>query len=795
MVDSSTTNDLASLKAYLDADGGRISDYVAAIEYSYEAKPLIFHTDTSKGAVQVNPEQAFSTMSSAYGSGAFSSFVQMDAFTQLPATRSLYEDAYELKAGHWPQDAHELVLIVDADGVMPDLLEYTLGLKDHAELDAAMADYYSGSGLGRATVSASGAPTSADSAQSTGSRAYTYEELLGIAFSLVPASSLYSYDSEYGVWVDESDNADYMKEAIAQGETLSIAGIVAPKDSDTTILGQGLGYTSELTAEVMATAADSEIVAQQLADPDVDVFTGSTFAELESGEGAKGFDLSSLFAIDASKLQAAFQIDPSKLQADMSALDFSSIDASSLDPSSFDMSGLDLSSIDPSALASSIDLSGLSASELDLSALEAAYPKLAEVDYATVISKVLDEETISPEAAQELASAVSTLAQGFVAYYGEHADTDSDGLPDADAAALARDYMATPEAQTVLGEALSSEGVIDTADLSAKLVTALGEDPAIEAIAEEVSASFASQIGALLAEQMGAALTTQVSQLLSTTLQAAVSNAMGQMMSQVGAAISTQVSQAMTGLASSMATAMSIDESAFAEAFETNMDAESLQKLLSTMMTTIPTTYDANLAALGYGLASDPSQIDVYPTTFADKDEVKAILERYNDDAEAAGEPGRVITYTDMVGLLMSSVTRIIDIIKWMLIAFVSISLVVSSIMIAIITLISVLERKKEIGILRSIGASKRDVSQVFNAETFIVGLLAGLIGVGITLVLALIANAIVEAKLEVHNIAQLPFTAGLVLVAISVLLTLIAGVIPARKAAKEDPVEALRSE
>ncbi|WP_115727972.1 ABC transporter ATP-binding protein/permease [Actinomyces culturomici] len=797
MANSRTTNDLESLKSYFDRDGGRIDEHVAAIEYQYDAKPRIYRTDTSEGVVQLNPEQAFSTLSSASQVSPFSSYIQTDAFDQLPASASLYEDDYSVLAGHWPSTDHELVLVVDSDGAMPDLLEYTLGLKDHSELDRLMESYYSGSGAaGSGSQSGASAAKSGDEdgAQS-GAAAYDYDRILGTTFTLVPASSLYTYDAEHGVWVDQSGDSAFMKDAIAKGETLRISGIVQAKDSDTTILGQGILYTAGLTQEVMDDAAASQIVKDQIARPDTDVFSGKSFDDLAKGAGETGFDMSSLFTIDGSKLQSAFRIDPSALQMDLSGLDFSGIDASAIDPGSFDMSGLDLSTLDLSDLGSSIDLTGITASDLDLADLVTTYPQLADIDWAAIVSKALAGGAIAPGAGDALAQTVSDLAQGYIAYYQANADTNGDGVPDADPGALASAYMATPEVRTALEETLNSGKVVDTAALTSNLASALGDDPALEQVASDVSAKLADAIGRTVAEQMGTALSSKISQVLSTYVSQTMTSAMTQMMTQIQTAIQSQMQQAMSRLATSMQSAFSFDQSAFADAFQAKMSPEDLQKLLATMMSTAPATYDSNLAKLGWADAKAPSQIDVYPTTFEDKDAVKAIIEHYNDAAKAAGDDARVITYTDLVGLLMSSVTRIIDIMKWMLIAFVSISLVVSSIMIAIITFISVLERKKEIGILRSIGASKRDVSHVFNAETVIEGLLAGVMGVGITLVLAAVANAIVAARLDVSNIAQLPLGAGLVLIAISVLLTLIAGLVPARKAAREDPVEALRSE
>ena len=793
--DSTTRNDLKSLKSYFDQDGGRISEHVAAIEYHYGAKPRIYQRDTSNGIVQLNPEQSMSTLSSAYGSGAFSSFVQTEAFNQLPANTGLYEDSYEVLAGHWPSNDHELVLVLDDKGMMSDFFEYTLGLKPHSELDEAMKNYYSGNGLGSSPQTApASAETSAAASEAT---IYDYEQILGRSFSLVPSASLYRYDETYGVWTEQSEDTAFMKELIAKAPTLEIAGIVKPRDDNTTIIRQGIAYTAGLTRETMAEAASSQIVKDQLANPNIDVFTGKSFEELSKGQGAEGFDMSSLFSIDAEAIQAAFRIDPNALQMDLSGLDFSSINMSTFDLSTLDMSSLEFtpSDLDAAALANSIDPSALSLDKLNLGELIAKHPKLAEIDWPTILAKGLEGGVVKPDAGRKIAEKLGPIAQGFLDYYQEHADSDFDGIPDVDPATLAAQYMQTPEVKAALEEALNSGQIIDLQTLSSQLAAALGEDPALGEITKDLSAQVGTAIVQTIAGQLSEALSQQLATVLSTYVHSAMTSAMTQMMTAISTAISTQMEQAMGGFAESMMNAFSFDESALAKAFAPSTSPEDLQKILQTMMSRVPTSYESNLAKLGWAEESTPEQINIYPTTFEDKDAVKAILDAYNEAARNAGDEAKAITYTDLVGLLMSSVTRIINIIKWMLIAFVSISLIVSSIMIAIITFISVLERKKEIGVLRSIGASRKDVSHVFNAETVIEGLLAGVIGIATTLLIAAFANAIVSTSLGVDNIAQLPVSAALTLIAISVFLTLIAGLLPARKAAKSDPVEALRSE
>ena len=226
-----------------------------------------------------------------------------------------------------------------------------------------------------------------------------------------------------------------------------------------------------------------------------------------------------------------------------------------------------------------------------------------------------------------------------------------------------------------------------------------------------------------------------------------------------------------------------------------SLSEEEMAELLQQYSENAGATYKGNLEKMGVVDLNDPSGINIYPKDFDSKDQIATAIENYNQKQRDEGKDENVITYTDLVGTMMSSVSTIIDAISYILIAFVAISLVVSSIMIGIITYISVLERTKEIGILRSIGASKKDISRVFNAETFIVGLSAGILGIIVTLILIVPINMIIKAVTDISGLASLPVMGAIILVVISMLLTVIAGLIPARMASKKDPVEALRTE
>lgn len=227
-----------------------------------------------------------------------------------------------------------------------------------------------------------------------------------------------------------------------------------------------------------------------------------------------------------------------------------------------------------------------------------------------------------------------------------------------------------------------------------------------------------------------------------------------------------------------------------------SLSQEELAKLMQTYTENAKASYEDNLQKLGVADLEEPSAIYIYPKHFEAKESIQDGIENYNTKQKDAGKEKNVITYTDMIGVMLNSVTVIIDVISYVLIAFVSISLVVSSIMIGIITYISVLERTKEIGILRAIGASKKDISRVFNAETLIVGAIAGALGIGITILLCIPINSLIAVLSGVSGVAAtLPPIAGIILVAISMVLTMIAGLIPSKMASKKDPVEALRTE
>ena len=742
MLSSAVSNDLASLKAYFDSGQSGIEQYVSTIEYSYNVTPQIYSSDTET-IHQVNPDTSFSSLglgSTTSSNSIMSASMSTNVFYEMPSDPSLYENQYEVKAGHWPQNYNECVLVLTGNGGISDFLLYTLGLRDSSELESMVEQF--------ADEEEVTAPTDITDP--------TYDEILNVTFKLVNAADYYEYDSGYNVWRDKTDNESYMRDLINNGEDVKIVGIVQPKeDANASMLSAGINYPASMTDHVIEQAAQSEIVQDQLSDSSINVFTGEPFGEEDQGNSS--FSMDSLFTIDGNAISAAFQIDESALTAGLGDMN---LDLSNV---SIDMSSL------PAFDASSIEVDPGS---IDMSSLENMSFDLGSIDLNQDVS--VDSGLL----AEAMTNTVKDFWPWYAANVGNYEDFDS----------ALNAYLSSAEVQETLNE---------------KIATAVDVSGIEESIQEEVKQQTEAQLGSNIALQIQSQISSALQSAVQTQLQNAIQQYMTQAisttMSQFGTALEQQLGGAMqiqmAQLATNMASAMQVDPNAMAQAFQVNMDEESLGELMMSMMTGGETTYDSNLRELGYADKSEPAGIDIYPLDFDSKEHVIEILDNYNTQMEDNGEEDKVITYTDLVGTLMSSVTTIVDMISYVLIAFVSISLVVSSIMIGVITYISVLERRKEIGILRAIGASKKDISHVFNAETIIEGLIAGLLGVGITALLCIPVSALIELLFDVPNIALLPINAAVILVLISVFLTFIAGLIPSSSASRKDPVEALRSE
>ena len=912
MFSKMNSNDLESLKAYLDSNESSISQYANSVECTYSVSPQIF-LENEKNIRQVNPDKSFSAMGLGSGSSnsIMSSTMSTDVFHEMPEDADLYKNQYDVKAGRWPENYKECVLVLTSQGDISDFLQYTLGLRDGKELDDMVQKFM--------------AEEAVETPENEGP--YTYDEILGKKFKLVNSTDYYEYDEEYKVWKDKSDNSSYMKKLVKNGEDLTIVGIVQPVEGATaSMLTAGICYTPELTKHVIEKAASSEIVKQQLADEKINVFTGEEFGK-EDNENSK-FDMESLFSINADALQEAFQVDLSGFNMDLSSLsglssglnvempdmpDMSALAGNiNLDESSMpDLSkliklddlDLDLSHmIDPEDILKNLPadqvpdmsqalksvkfdfteekvtallkevLTGYQESikdkpEADMDKMQAAlkqyltskemnerlckdlqelvknnvnvdmssekliavavglmnqyqeYAKangITQTDVASILAFLSQgeiQQQIKEEAENLVKNSVTVnittkqirdlLMQDVVAAYPEYARNNS--LPDpANLGIYFLEYMQTEDGQNRLMNGLMT--LVDTSEVQTQFSQAMETymkammTSFTDAIAKGIESKF-TEIMEQVEKQLTKGIQTAMEQMIGN-ISSGMQEAMQSVMTSVASSLTSAMSQAMSGLGGlgsgmgNMEDALSINPEAFAKAIQMNMNEDDLSELMMSLLSSENSSYDGNLKKLGYADLNVPGGINIYPKDFESKSEIVGILDQYNADMEAAGEDEKVITYTDLVGTLMSSVTDIVNIISYVLVAFVAISLVVSSIMIGVITYISVLERKKEIGILRAIGASRHNVSQVFNAETFIIGFCAGAMGIGITLLLLIPANSIIRSLADGVNVkAALPPVAAVVLIGLSVVLTLLGGLIPSRKAAKSDPVTALRTD
>ena len=719
MVAGITSNDLKSLKTYLESDDCTIAEDATSIEYSYNVQPQIYREDADGSIRQVNPDSSLSSLgisSTSSTNSMMSSMMNTSVFYQLPESDELYNSQYEVKAGRWPEKYNECVAVLGADGTITDYALYALGLRDSAELDKMIQQFAQNQNVD--------VPTDF--------KTYRYSDFIGIQFKLINAADRYLRDDDHNAWVDKSDDKDFMKSLVASSETLTVVGVVQPKeDASASMLSSGIAYPAALTQHVIAAAADSQMVKDQLASPAINVMNGEPFGT----EDASAFDMSSLFRIDTDMLKSAFQFDTSKLNFDLSG-------AFDLDNGSVDLGSL----IDPDDFQLDLDLT--ETPDLDMSILTDLFANM--------------DLSVSEDKMQELAQKVLVGYKDYVI---------GNGILNLNKISFSQ-YLKSDAFKTLMNDAMGE--LFDQDALQAQFSEAM--QTAMSTLME----SYSSQISETLQTQLGSAMQT----------------AMTKLMTQMSQNIQSQMQQSFSQLGSQMESALKIDATAFQKAIQFNMSEDDLTDLMKSAMLSSTATYDSNLQTLGYADLDAPSQIKIYPQDFDHKASVVAKLDAYNNNMRSQGADDKVIQYTDVVGTLMTSVTEIINMISNMLVAFVSISLVVSSIMIGVITYISVLERRKEIGILRAIGASKRNISEVFNAETFIIGLCSGVMGVVLSEILLIPGNMLIQKISNGTNVvARLPLNAALVLIVLATVLTILGGFIPAKGASRSDPVKALRSE
>ena len=566
----------------------------------------------------------------------------------------------------------------------------------------------------------------------TSDREFDSSYFMGQEFRLIKNSDCFKYDEDKDIYIDKRDDKSYMNKVAKKSEKLKITGIVKPRE-DSSIRVLTIGIGYHPDL-VKYIIEQNQDAAIVKAQKDDKSKNVLTGKDFGDDDNSD-FDFEDMMDVDKDALQDAFKFDAGKLKVNPNKLpqpDKDDFDFSSVFAS---MQTADTGEIMSKMMTDLMTGFAESMSEQQGGSMD---PEEMAADLAAYLKS--DEgaailSQITPESTEEeKIQVITVLYMSYTAYAMEHGMSN-----EVDMGKAMEEYMKSDEAQKIISAASANM----TPDMSG----------------------------------------------ISKKLQQKMTEGMKKYMT-------TYTKAMMKQLAQGLKHAMSVNPDAFAAAIKMDMDEDDLTQMITQLMTTGNATYEDNMKDFGYADLDKPSMILIYPKDFDSKEKVTSIIDGYNDRMKKAGEDDKVITYSDIVGTLMSSVTDIINQLSMILIAFVAISLVVSSIMIGVITYISVLERKKEIGILRAMGASKGNVANVFNAETFIIGALAGLLGIGISLALLIPGNLIIQTLAEGTRMrAQMPPRAAVILVLLSIVLTLIGGWIPSRKAANSDPVTALRTE
>ena len=797
---STVENNLEAFKKYVDENYDSIEQFVTDIQYTYDYDLQVFNvaykTDENgeilldkdgnpiSEARKVGMETVFEHMGDAFSgmsdlmemSGGMS--MGFDVFSEMIDSDDILDQQYEVIAGDWPSEYNEVVLVVNSNNQISKMTLYMLGMLDPDNIDGEMKDLVEGK------------------YESEDIPPYTYDDILGMSFKLLTTSKFFQPTAktytvtdengnsvEYPVWADVREDFGYdpVKFVTDNGIDIKISGIIRPKDgAAATSISGAIGYTKKLTNHILEENEISKVITQQKETPKFNVLTGLAFERtkytrenihelIDKIDNATmdmfynymtGFikgneETSNLLNVTRANINTMFMLLPEAEQASVLSKMISS--ALENNPRGCDSIFATMSSMTGGITVTKKNIYTLLPILNNMETMPVitaiGIPGIVGLANTDVVEKVIsDINENHPEYAASPMGAVTAKNLGMIigslpvdeqtAVYKEIVDSINEG----------NDTMLA-----ILCSILSAQsGVeINRANLAETLPTLPPQAAMLSYVAVSGVPGFADYASEEAMTEVYAEMNNHVMNL--------------------------EVNDKIFSL---LLVAMPDDQ--FAQMEET----------LYGMAPQIDETYESVLEMLDDEEKALPASINFFAKDFESKDEIEKFITAYNDAAEKEGRDEDVIQYSDIVGALMSSVTIIVNAISYVLIAFVSISLVVSSIMIGIITNISVLERTKEIGILRAIGASKKDISRVFNAETLIIGLSAGAIGILSTLLLCIPITAIVQYFTEIDNIrAILPWEGAIILVIISMILTLIAGIIPSRAAAKKDPVVALRTE
>ena len=575
----------------------------------------------------------------------------------------------------------------------------------------------------------------------------SYDDLMNVQLKLILPTDLYKYNEKYNIYEDMSENEEYMQNLYNNAIQLKIVGIVCPKEGTSSMmLSPGVAYTSDLIDYIINYSANTDIVKKQLDNSEIDVFSGARFDEKKN---ETGLNFQDFITVDSKALESAFNIKIDQKQLEKQTQNYMTEINNSI-----------TTDIEPAKKAFSDSLITLAngmfnsiSDEFDVTNVENIVTNYLEQVEASQILSSLEKNYIIPKETFKTAYSgiLKNLLQAYVTAYiysnmGENL--------------INNEINIEQEKNESTGNSTSQENknIVIKDELASAIISEFTNNEAIKQ----------------LENTMGKTMTEAV----------------------MKKNILTKVGELTTNLTNAFASAYNIDQEKIAGAFKVNITEDEITRIVTSMMSGEDKTAKSNLINLGYQEKEQPTYISFYFDSFDGKENFIKFIDEYNSKMEKENQDDKIIHYTDATGILMNSVKTIVNAVTYVLIAFISISLIVSSIMIGIITYISVYERTKEIGILRAMGASKKNISSIFNAETFIIGLLAGCFGIGISYGLIPIINTILhEFTGNIPLNVTLYFSNAIILVILSVILTLIGGLIPAKAASKKDPVIALRTE
>ena len=744
MLDSLSTNDLKSFKKYFENNYPNKNEDISSVKYSYSVEPYIYAVDATKKIAKLNPSNIFSSVMGSTMMSSFSSAV----YTEMIDDTETLNNSYDVLAGRWPQKYDEMVIVLAERGSISDLLVYSLGFRYTEELDDIVKKIMNGE-----KVKIKNKPMT-----------FSYEDLMNKELKLIMPAETYKYNKKYDVYEDMTEDEKYMKNLYNKSLNLKIVGVVTAKEGVTSMaLNPGVSYTSNLVDYIIEESSKTDIVKKQQKNEKIDVLSGKRFDEKEKG---LGLDFKDFIEIDKDNLKNAFNINIDENAMRRKTESYMKQISNSITTDISPAKNLFSKKLDilTDGVFNNIK------DEFGIEDVDSIVDKYLKQKDAQNVLKELENKYVIPK--DTFKTAYSGLLKGLLQIY-------------------VSSYMAANQAIP------QNMGNMNMQDLQ-------NMDP--EILAQMQSAMSGNEVNSANIEQnveMKAKINKEIANAVkkefnnSAAIQKTI-DTMGKAMTEakVKKTVLTKVGELVSELTKSFSNAFNVDQDKISNSFKMKMTEEELTRVISAMLTDKESNAKLNMIKFGYQDREEPTYISFYFRSFDGKERFKDFVSTYNEKVKADGEDDKEINYTDTTGILMGSVKTIVNAVTYVLIAFISISLVVSSIMIGIITYISVYERTKEIGILRAIGASKHNISSIFNAETFIIGLLSGLFGIGFTYAVIPIINKVLH-----HFTGNIPLNAtfyvknAVVLVILSVILTLIGGLIPAKAASKKDPVIALRTE